>query len=124
MIMYGKKVMDHFMNPRNVGEIKDADGVGEVGNPTCLTPDSLVHVNSNIQTIDSMSVGKRVLGHDGMYHKVRKIFIRSYKGDLYKIRVGNLGTIQITPEHLILGLKIASKQHKFLAAKKQVLDWH
>jgi len=35
MIMYGKKVMDHFMSPRNVGEIKDADGKGEVGNPVC-----------------------------------------------------------------------------------------
>jgi nitrogen fixation NifU-like protein len=35
MIMYGKKVMDHFINPRNVGEIKEADGIGEVGNPVC-----------------------------------------------------------------------------------------
>ncbi|MDO8282765.1 MAG: Fe-S cluster assembly scaffold protein NifU [Thermodesulfovibrionia bacterium] len=33
--MYSKEVMDHFTNPRNVGEIPDADGVGEEGNPTC-----------------------------------------------------------------------------------------
>lgn len=33
--MYSKKVMDHFTNPRNVGEIPNADGIGEMGNPVC-----------------------------------------------------------------------------------------
>jgi nitrogen fixation NifU-like protein len=33
--MYSEKVMDHFMNPRNVGEIDHADGEGTVGNPVC-----------------------------------------------------------------------------------------
>ena len=35
MAVYSEKVMEHFMNPRNVGEIADADGVGTVGNPVC-----------------------------------------------------------------------------------------
>jgi nitrogen fixation protein NifU and related proteins len=33
--MYTEKVMEHFSNPRNVGEIQDADGIGEAGNPVC-----------------------------------------------------------------------------------------
>ena len=35
MFEYSDKVMDHFMNPRNVGELESPDGVGRVGNPTC-----------------------------------------------------------------------------------------
>jgi len=35
IIMYSKKVMENFKHPKNQGEIKDADGIGEVGNPVC-----------------------------------------------------------------------------------------
>jgi nitrogen fixation NifU-like protein len=35
MTMYSQKVMEHFMNPRNVGEMPDADGIGTEGNPVC-----------------------------------------------------------------------------------------
>jgi len=33
--MYSQKVMEHFRNPKNMGEMEDADGIGEVGNPVC-----------------------------------------------------------------------------------------
>ena len=49
--MYSKKVMDHFTNPRNVGVIENADGVGEVGNPVCGDMMKItIKVNNNIIT--------------------------------------------------------------------------
>jgi nitrogen fixation NifU-like protein len=49
--MYSQKLMDHFTNPRNVGEMPDADGVGMEGNPTCGDAMKLfIKVENNILT--------------------------------------------------------------------------
>lgn len=49
--MYSEKVMNHFKNPHNMGNIKDPDGVGEVGNPICGDIMKLyIKVNDNIIT--------------------------------------------------------------------------
>jgi nitrogen fixation NifU-like protein len=47
--MYTQKVMDHFMNPRNVGKINLADGIGEVGNPVC---GDIMHIE--IKVVDNI----------------------------------------------------------------------
>lgn len=61
---YNEKVMDHFLNPRNVGEIQDADGVGEVGNIVCgdamklyikLTDDKKTIAKAGFQTFGCAS---------------------------------------------------------------------
>ncbi len=44
--MYSKKVMEHFMNPRNVGELPDANGCGEVGNPVC---GDIMHIEIKVE---------------------------------------------------------------------------
>lgn len=52
--MYSEKVMDHFRNPRNVGEIPDADGVGEEGNPVCGDIMKLwIKVDENERIVDA-----------------------------------------------------------------------
>lgn len=58
-IGYTKKVMDHFMNPRNVGLVENADGVGRVGNPVCgdLMEVSIKVENDTIKDIKFKTFG-------------------------------------------------------------------
>lgn len=119
---YSDKVMDHFMNPRNVGEIPDASGVGTVGNPICVTPDTLILINPGIKEIKNIPIGCRVLSHDGNYHKVATVHNRLYKGVIYSITINNLGKTFVTPEHHILALKCGERD-KFKLYKRIKADW-
>ena len=55
--LYSKAVMDHFMNPRNVGIIKNANGVGETGNPTC---GDIMKIYLDIEEVDGVEIIKDV----------------------------------------------------------------
>src|SRR4030042_505271 len=81
--LYSEKVLDHFRNPRNMGEIPDADGVATVGNPVCVPPQTLVMANSEAVPIEEIKTGRKVLGHDGCFHKVSKTYERLYQGRFY-----------------------------------------
>lgn len=109
---YSEKVMDHFMHPRNVGEIPDASGVGRVGNPICVTPSTLIHTNCSVVPIRDVSAGARVLSADGRYHKIKRVFSREYNGEVCTIGVHHLGEITLTPEHHVLVLR-----------KNSIKDW-
>jgi len=57
--MYSKKLMDHFLNPRNKGKLKDADAVGRVGNPVC---GDVMHIYIKVKDGRIEKIGWETLG--------------------------------------------------------------
>jgi len=122
--MYSEKVMEHFRNPHNMGEIPDADGVGTVGNPVCTAPDTLVCINDKITPIMNASVGMKILGHDGKYHRIEKVMARPFKGKMYRIVAHNLGPTVVTSDHHVLALKTSHLLRKYRSRMKGIRDWY
>jgi len=57
--MYSKKVMEHFTNPRNVGELENPNGIGKVGNPVC---GDIMHVYIRVENDKISDIGFKTLG--------------------------------------------------------------
>ena len=130
---YSEKVMDHFLHPRNVGEIPDASGVGTVGNPICgdvmkmfikvendiivdakfktfgcLPPnEAIVLSKGGWEKISNICKGLTVINSEGKEIQVAETYKRDYFGKLLKILpfVSPFNSFSVTPEHPILCIK-------------------
>ncbi|MBI2530114.1 MAG: iron-sulfur cluster assembly scaffold protein [Candidatus Diapherotrites archaeon] len=123
--MYSEKVMKEFRRPHNIGEIKNPDGLGKIGNPVCLVPETKIHANDEFTKIDEITAGIKVLGHDGLYNEVVRIPKRSYSGKLLSIK-NKLGKTIVTPEHEVLAVKVPKRwKYTFSRNKKTLpIEWH
>ena len=109
--MYSEKMMEHFRHPKNMGEIEKPDGVGTVGNPICVLPETDIISNPNIIPIHNLNVGDKVLSHDGKCYEITRKFRRNYSGSVIRIK-NRLGMTTLTPEHLVYGFKVP-KSHTY-----------
>ncbi len=100
-----------------------ADYKTEVHNdwcPGCVLPDTLIHCNPSVKQIQQVSVGERVLGGDGLYHKVTEVMTHIHKGKLFKIITKCFGTTLLTEEHPVL---IVKRENQKLHNKKLDAIW-
>ncbi len=88
--------------------------------PGCVLPDTLIHCNPSIKQIQQVSVGERVLGRDGLYHKVGEVMTHIHRGRLFKIITKCFGTTLLTEEHPVL---IVRREHQKLHNKKFDAIW-
>ncbi len=120
MSMYSEKVMEHFKNPRNMGEMKNADAVGEVGNPTCLLPKERIMICDEFEEIKKANKKDRVMSHDSNANKILHKSSRNYNGKIVILK-NSLGNISLTPEHLVYAIKLPKNIKFFRTKNKQKL---
>jgi nitrogen fixation protein NifU and related proteins len=117
MELYSKEVMKHFKDPQNVGKLKNPSAIGKVGNLRCLPPNQNIHINDGMEKINNIVEKQKVLSHDGRYNEVIKIYKRNHAGNIIILK-NKLGTIKLTPEHLVFAVKLP-KGDKFLRTKNK-----
>jgi 2-oxoglutarate ferredoxin oxidoreductase subunit beta len=88
--------------------------------PGCVLPDTLIHCNPSVKQIQQVSEGERVLGSDGLYHKVHQIITHIHRGKLYKLVTKCFGTTYLTDEHPVL---IVKREHPKPHNKKFDAVW-
>ncbi len=122
---YTKKVLKRFAKPKFAGEIKNADAIGQVGNAACLLPEEKIWINGELKSIKDSKKYDKVISHEAKEENVMQAVSRDYMGNI-NILKNCLGSIGVTPEHLIYAIKIP-KTNKYLRTrnkKKLIASWH
>ncbi|CAE6484668.1 Pyruvate ferredoxin/flavodoxin oxidoreductase, beta subunit [Candidatus Nitrosotenuis uzonensis] len=88
--------------------------------PGCVLPDTLIHCNPSVKQIQQVSVGERVLGRDGFYHKVSEVMAHIHRGKVFKIMTKFFGPTYLTDEHPVL---IVRREHPKLRNKNFDAIW-
>jgi NifU-like protein involved in Fe-S cluster formation len=105
---YSKEVLKHFQKPKNMGSLKNPDGIGKLGNPSCLIPETKIHTKEKLIIIKELTKDNYVMTHKGRFKKITEIFKRNYTDKILKIK-NKLGITEITPEHLTYAIKVPKK---------------
>ena len=118
--MYSKKIMQHGTKPKNVGEIKNASGIGEVGNMKCVLPNQKIFLNDEFEEIRKYNKNDYTLSHNGLSHKILDGYIKSYNGKIVTLK-NNFGEISLTNDHLVFALKLPEHYQYFRTKNKRKL---
>ena len=81
-IDYNKKILEHFQNPRNMGNMDNPDAEATVGNPSCLLPDENIFLDGNFQGIKTAKKENIVFSHSSLRNKIFDVSSRFYKGNI------------------------------------------
>ncbi len=120
--MYSEKVMEHFQNPRNMGEMKNPDVTAKIGNPACVLPKTKIHKNNSLNKISKVDVDDEVVGHNLEMGEVKKTVENQYNGELFRLK-NRLGEVYLTPDHLVRAIKIPDTHYyAYTRNKKKLID--
>lgn len=122
---YSRKTIRRFLKPKNFGEIKDADAIGEVGNPTCLLPEEKIFLNNEFTEIKKAKKNDLVLSHLSNKRKIKEILNRNYSGEIVSIK-NSLGELNLTSDHLVYAIKLPKKsKYKRIKGKRSLIpSWY
>lgn len=109
--MYSEKVMEHFRNPRNMGEMENPDVIAKIGNPACVLPKTKIHKKDSSDSIKELREGDKVVGHDGRVGEIDRTIQNQYDGKILEIR-NELGEVHLTPDHLVKAIKTSKDLEK------------